>query len=487
MAATPAAGLAYLGAAEALSMFRARELSPVEVVQAQIDRAEQVNQVVNAFTETMYDDALAQARTAEKQYREGGDLPPLLGVPVATKEKHAIAGRLLSQGLVACRDDVAAADHPVVEALRRSGAIIHGRTTSPEFSCATITRTSLWGVTRNPWNPAYSPGGSSGGAGAALAAGMTTLATASDIAGSTRLPAAFTGTVGFKAPYGRIPGQPPLSADHYRGDGPMGRSVADVALLTNALAGRHPLDHTSLWPRTAVAGGSADPSGLRVALCVRLGDYPVDSEVEAATRRVARSLESAGAVVEEIELPWTSRHITETGFVHFGHILGPAMAAATEGHEHLEAYTRRFIDDAAAAARRSSYLQGLEAEAELQHDLAAAMEGFDVLLCPTSTTPALEADGDYLDGITVGGQHLEHYWQSHLTLPFNIANRCPVLAVPSGISSSGVPTGVQIVGHPYEDEQVFSVGALVEQLLPWAASYVRVGDATGPTTSSPQG
>lgn len=474
---TPTSELAYLGAVQALGLFRSRELSPVELLEAQIERTAQVNPVVNALTETLFDEARQRAAQAEARYRRGGDLPPLLGLPVATKEKHAIAGRTLSQGLLACRDDVASEDHPVISALRSSGAVVHARTTSPEFSCATVTHSPLWGVTRNPWNPRYSPGGSSGGAAAALAAGMTTLATASDIAGSTRIPAAFTGTVGFKAPYGRIPGQPPLSADHYRGDGPMGRSVADVALLTNALAGRHPADHTSLWPTSTVTAGPADPRRLRVALCVRLGDYPVDAEVEEGTRAVARALESAGAVVEEIELPWTSRRITEIGFTHFGHLLGPAMAAATADHEHLATYTRRFIEDALAAAGRSTFLEGLTAETQVQGQLAVAMESFDVLVCPTSTTPALEAAGDYPDGISVGGQHLEHYWQSHLTLPFNIANRCPVLAVPSGLSASGVPVGVQIVGHPYEDQTVFAVGALVEQLLPWASRYASVDAA----------
>lgn len=475
MTTTPSpGGLAYLGAVEALSLFRSRALSPVELLEAQIERTAQVNGVVNAFTETLFEEALVEAREAEKRYGAGGNLPPLLGLPVATKEKHAIAGRSLSQGLMACRDDVAAVDHPVVSALRRSGAVIHARTTSPEFSCATVTHSRLWGITRNPWNTQYSPGGSSGGAGAVLAAGMTTLATASDIAGSTRIPAAFTGTVGYKAPYGRIAGMPPLSADHYRGDGPMGRSVADVALLTNAFVGRHPSDHTSLWPPLEVESRPADPATLRVALCVRLGDYPVDAEVEASTRDVAHALASAGAVVEEIELPWTNRRITEIGFTHFGHILGPAMAAATQGHEHLEPYTRRFIADALAAASTTTYLEGLTLEAQLQAELAAAMQGYDVLLCPTSSTPALEADAHYTEGITVGGQHLQHYWQSHLTLPFNIANRCPVLAVPSGMSSIGVPTGVQIVGHPYDDNRVFAVGALVEQLLPWASTYAQV-------------
>ncbi|MDQ6739331.1 MAG: amidase family protein, partial [Actinomycetota bacterium] len=154
--------------------------------------------------------------------------PPCWGIPVAAKEKHGIRGRTLSQGLTAHKDNVAGASHPEIERIQRAGGIIHARTTTPEYSCATVTHSPLWGVTRNPWNKRYSPGGSSGGSAAAVAAGFSTLATASDIAGSTRLPASFTGTVGFKAPYGRIPGLAPLCADHYRGDGPLARTVADT-------------------------------------------------------------------------------------------------------------------------------------------------------------------------------------------------------------------------------------------------------------------
>ncbi len=198
---------------------------------------------------------------------------------MATKEKHQLAGEPLEQGLMAHRGRVAAADHPVVERILAAGGIIHARTATPEFSCATVTHSPLWGVTRNPWNPSRTPGGSSGGAGAALAAGTTVLATASDIAGSTRVPAAFTGTVGYKAPYGRVPGLPPLSADHYRGDGPMARTVSDTALLAGVISGAHPADHTS-WgapddPLAGVRDAVAEIWGVRVGLSVHLGKEPV--------------------------------------------------------------------------------------------------------------------------------------------------------------------------------------------------------------------
>ncbi|WP_104173999.1 amidase [Arthrobacter sp. Y81] len=474
--------LHYLDAATALRLFRTRELSPVELMEAVIARTEAVNVEVNALTETLFEEARPAARKAAAKYARGRDITPLLGLPVAAKEKHGLKGRTLSQGLVARKEELAAEDHPVIGRIRRAGGIIHARTTTPEYSCATVTHSPLWGVTRNPWNLQFSPGGSSGGSGAALAAGLAPLATASDIAGSTRLPASFTGTVGYKAPYGRIPGVAPLSADHYRGDGPMARTVADTVLLANVMAGRHRGDHTSLADAPGIGvpglethdGGSsvaaASVAGMRIALCIRLGNYPVAPDVEANTRAVAAALQDAGAVVEEIELPWTTESISRTMFTHFGYLLGPAMEDETEGSTELLApYTRRFMADARRAAEGNRFVDGIRAETRLQAELAAAMAGFDALVCPASAVAALDADGMYLDGIDAGGQQLEHYWQGHMTAPFNIANRCPVLAVPSGMADCGIPTGVQIVGHPYDDAAVFTVGAAVEAVRPWAA------------------
>ncbi|MDT0197077.1 amidase [Arthrobacter sp. AB6] len=468
--------LHYLDASSALRLFRTRELSPLELLETLITRTEAVNGSINALTETLFDEARVAARQAATRYARGRDIAPLLGLPVAAKEKHGLRGRTLSQGLLARKGDIAAADHPVIERIKHAGGIIHTRTTTPEYSCATVTHSPLWGVTRNPWNLRYSPGGSSGGSGAALAAGLAPLATASDIAGSTRLPAAFTGTVGFKAPYGRIPGLAPLSADHYRGDGPMGRTVADTALLANVMAGKHPGDHTSLAgvPHLASAPGAADAAaGMRIALCVRLGNYPVAADVEANTRAVASALREAGAVVEEIELPWTTELISRTIFTHFGYLLGPAMEDETVGTaETLASYTRRFMADARRAAEQNRYLDGVRAETRIQAELAAAMAGYDALICPASAVASLDADGDYLDGIdldgTGDGRHLEHYWEGHMTAPFNIANRCPVLAVPSGTAGCGIPTGVQIVGHPFDDATVFRVGSAVEAVRPWS-------------------
>ncbi|MCF2573556.1 amidase [Brevibacterium sp. UCMA 11754] len=500
-----------LSATEALAMFRSKELSPVEYLSAQIGRITTEDDRINAVTEVV-EEAVTSAREAEAFYAsatpdnltEAADSQPLLGLPVIAKEKHAITNRTLTQGLMHERDTVAAAEAAIIRRIRLAGGFVHARATSPELSCATITHSPMWGVTRNPWNPELSPGGSSGGSGAALAAGYGPMATASDIAGSTRLPAAFTGTVGFKAPYGRIPGLQPLAADWYRGDGPMARTVADTALLARVMVGVDPSDHATIESSGFLDGFDASSAevvdglkGTRIAMCLRLGDFPVGEDIITNTSAVASALEAAGAIVEEIELPWTAERIFETAFTHFGHLLAPAMRTSTRGHEDtLADYTLQFMADAEAVASRHTFYEGLAAEAQIQAELATAIEGFDVLLAPTSAVAGLEADSSYLDGITVDssgigressggvqgtgvgtgvgaggvgseGVRLEHYWQAHMTMPFNICNRVPIVNVPSGMADCGIPTGLQVIAHAFDDRAAFDVAAAVEQLVPW--------------------
>lgn len=460
--------LAYLSATDALTMFRARDLSPVELMRAVIDRAEKVEPVINAFAERLFDEALAQAREAEARYLgQGGREPrPLEGIPVATKEKHAIAGRSLIEGSRINAGNVATENAPVIDRILAAGGIIHARTTTPEFSVAYFTFTDVWGVTRNPWNTAYTPGGSSGGSAAALAAGTTLLASGSDIAGSTRVPAAFTGTVGFKAPYGRIPGVAPLSADFYRGDGPLARTVDDCVAFANVLIGPDPRDHTSLRPRLTLPAEYEPAAGMRIALCVRLGDYPVVAEIEANTRAAARALADAGATVEEIELPWTHAETLRAVGAHFTQIFGSIITEIARDHrDQLMPYTVAFADQMARASERVTFLDGLRIETRMQRELAEAMAPFDALICPTTAIPGLPADDGLLgpeDGEVLGPRET-----ATMTVPFNINNRCPVLAVPSGHAESGLPTGIQIVGHTYDDATVFRVGKALEQARPW--------------------
>ena len=245
--------LHYLSAAQVLERFRNRTLSPVEYLDALEERVDETEPFINAVAERLFDEARVAAKTAEALYASRpGEVRTLEGLPVAAKAEHPIKGKLFTDGSLAFKDRTAEVTHPIIERIVDAGGIIHQRTTTPEFSCAPFTHSNLWGVTRNPWNLAFSPGGSSGGSAAALAAGTTPLATGSDIGGSIRIPASFTGVVGYKPPYGRVPSMAPYNLDTFCHDGPLARTVADCALLQNVIVGPHALDVVSLRPKVTI-------------------------------------------------------------------------------------------------------------------------------------------------------------------------------------------------------------------------------------------
>ncbi|GAA3141727.1 amidase [Nonomuraea roseoviolacea] len=463
--------LAYLSATEALRLFRSRELSPVELLAAVVERAEAVEPRVNALSERLFEEASLQAKRAERAYRDGSPRP-LEGVPVAAKDEQPIAGRPATDGSLAYAGSVAEQTHPVIQRVLDAGGIVHARTTTPEFCCAAFTHSRLWGITRNPWNLEYSPGGSSGGSGAALASGTTTLATGSDIGGSIRMPAACTGTVGYKPPYGRVPAMPPFNLDHYCHDGPMARTVADCALLQNVIAGPHPHDVVSLRPAVRLPDRLGDVRGLRVAYAPNLGDWEIEPDVAAGTRAVADALRAAGAIVEEVEVGLRRADVMRATLIHFGAVFGPMVGrVAAEHGDQLTRYALAFAADSRSAYERGGgFLAGLELEAAIYAPIGDLLDRHDALVCPTTGAPALRAGEEYLDTkLTVNGVELDDHLEYSLTPVFNIASRCPVLNVPSGRASNGVPTGVQIVGRTYDDATVFHVGAAVERARPWAS------------------
>ncbi|MFI6597601.1 amidase [Nonomuraea sp. NPDC050536] len=454
----------YLPATEALRLFRSRELSPVELMTAVIERAEAVEPQVNALSERFFEEALDQAKQAEQAYGPGGSPRPLEGLPVATKDEQPIAGRRACDGSLAFADEVASVTHPVIERVQAAGGIVHARTTTPEFCCAAFTQSKVWGITRNPWNLDYSPGGSSGGAGASLASGTALLATGSDIGGSIRIPAANTGTVGYKPPYGRVPAMPPYNLDHYCHDGPMARTVADCALLQNVIAGPHPLDVVSLRPAIQLPHQLGNVAGMRVAYAANLGDWEIEPEIAANTAAVADALRACGAIVEEVEVGLRRADVMRAAFIHFGAIFGPMVARVPE-QQLLTDYARAFVAD---TRDQGDFLTGLELEAAIYAPIGQLLDRYDALICPTTGAPGLPAGEEFIDTrLTVNGVELDHYLEYALTPVFNIASRCPVLAVPSGRSASGVPTGVQIVGRTFDDATVFHLGAALERARPW--------------------
>jgi aspartyl-tRNA(Asn)/glutamyl-tRNA(Gln) amidotransferase subunit A len=453
-----------LTATEAIDGYRTGELSPVDVLEAVIARTAETEPVVNSVTEEWIEEARAAAVDSERRYREGREIRPLEGVPLMLKDEQPIAGRLLEDGSLLERGTIADATHPIVERIQAAGAVIHGRTTTPEFCCAPVTHSALWGVSRNPWNPDVTPGGSSGGSGAVLAAGSTLLATGSDIGGSIRIPSSLNGVVGYKPPFGRVPGMAPFNSDTYCADGPMGRSVADVALLQNVIAGPWIGDAASLRDGTTVAAVRGPLTGMRVALCMTLGGYAVDPAVVANTRAMGDALTALGARVDEVDLPWGPDRVLETSWPHFRAVMGAFIESVVEGDPErsglLMPYTRAFAAEAAAAG---DYVEGLVAETAFYRPFAEIMLDHDVLVCPTIANTGFAADESCTDSAEIFSQLM--------TLPFNIIGRVPVLAVPSGLAPNGVPTGIQIVGRTYDDATVFRVGAALEaELALWTSS-----------------
>ena len=460
--------LHYLSATDALRSFRTKELSPVELLEALIARTEQVEPTINAFAEERFEEALVAAKDAEARYAGIGPNPrPLEGVPVAVKEEATIEGQKNTLGSLPLKDVVATETAVFVQRIIDAGGIVHARTTTPEFSCAPVTWTRLWGVTRNPWNTDFAPGGSSGGSGASLAAGTTTLATGSDIGGSIRIPASFCGVVGFKPPYGRVPEMRGFNLDHYCHEGPLARTVADTALLENVIAGPHPSDVVSLRPKLEIPPTLDGAEGMRLALSTDLGCYRVDDDVVANTRAAAERLREAGAVVEEVSIPWDLASIVRAAKIHFGMIFGPSLRELYEAQGELfTSYARRFVEESDQIPKEA-FVEGLELEAKIYQPLGELLEDYDALLCPTFAVPALPAEYDTGDPTLVNGVEVEDWVDVLMTVPFNIASRCPVLSIPSGRARNGVPTGLSVVGKTYDDVTAFRVAAAHEARFPW--------------------
>ncbi|MEE9301017.1 MAG: amidase [Alphaproteobacteria bacterium] len=460
--------LHYISATEALKRFKERSLSPVELMKAVIERAEKVNPKINAFCDTYFDEALDQAKKAEARYGETDGRPRALeGVPVVIKDETAIKGKRTTYGSLIKKDHIDDRNSFVTERILRAGAIIHGRSTAPEFACAAITHSKLYGVTRNPWNLDYTPGGSSGGAGAQLAAGTTVLANGSDIGGSIRIPASCCGVVGFKPPYGRVPEDPQFNLDFYCHEGPLARTVADCALFENALAGPHPKDITSLRPKLRIPSDLKDIEGWKLAYSIDLGYIEVDPEVRNNTEAALQVFREMGCRVEEVDLGWTSQVLT-AAMNHLGHIFGNMLADYLPRHRfELTNYARAFAQFGRKTTAQD-FITAMAVAGEMYQTLGPTLQKYNLLICPTLALPAAKADHDPgKDRLSVNGVEVDPMIGWCMTYPFNVMSRCPVMSVPSGFASNGVPTGIQIVGRTYDDVSVFRAGAAFERARPW--------------------
>lgn len=457
--------LIYLPAHEALARFRAKTLSPVELMEATIRRAEAVQPAINAFTYTHFDEAMDAARRAEAKYARGARTGLLEGLPIGIKDESEIAGKPMSSGSLVFRDHFSDSTSVNNERILAAGGIVHARTATPEFSSSTVTWSRLWGVTRNPWNPAFTTGGSSGGAGASLAAGSSALATGSDIGGSIRIPASACGVVGLKPTYGRNPDDAPFNLDFFCHTGPMARTVRDAILLQNVMCGPSPRDIASLRPKLRLPMEMKPIKGWKIALSVDLGFFEVDPEVRANTLAAAQVFRDLGAEVTEVALPWTWETV-QAGGNYLRHLFGAYISQLLPDHaDRLTPYARQFAEEG-RESKATTFIESLETIAAMYESLGPILDAHDLLICPTTALPAVVADYDHSSGTTViNGKTVDPIMGWVMTLPFNMLSRCPVLSVPSGRASSGVPTGLQIVGRTYRDIDVMRAGLAYETAL----------------------
>jgi Asp-tRNA(Asn)/Glu-tRNA(Gln) amidotransferase A subunit family amidase len=449
-------GLAYLTARDGLARCAARELSPVEWVAALLERAERLGASVNATTRIYRDAALAQARESEARYA-AGTARLLEGVPVAIKEETSVAGWQRTIGSY-LHDEMPVVHHPIVDKLLAAGAVLHIQTTVPEFCVIGQTLSERYGVTRNPWNLAMTPGGSSGGSGAALAAGLAPLATGSDMGGSIRIPAALGGLYGYKPPFGRLAATPGEELLSFAVEGPMARTWDDLVLMQNVIQGPHPLSYSTV-PCQPLADAPPDLDGMRVACAAPTTGLCPD------TRRnllaACAALESRGARIERLDLDW---NLGEIGDVLIEAIFGLFF------DEYLERFDDRALSRATPYLRwligrfrgkRNSIMRAAALATRLHRELDDKLwsRGVRALVCPTVLTTAVPADLDLTccRALDIEGGSVDSYLGWVWTTPFNLLSRYPAMAVPTGLAASGVPTSMQIVAPPFDDETVFTV------------------------------
>jgi aspartyl-tRNA(Asn)/glutamyl-tRNA(Gln) amidotransferase subunit A len=457
--------LIYSDATKLAERIRTREISPVEVMEAYLDRIEAVNAKVNAVV-TISDDALQSAKKAEAAVQRGDELGPLHGVPFTVKDSIDTAKVLTQRGSPIFKGRKPDTDATSVARLKKAGGILLAKTNLPEFSYGVESDNLLTGRTNNPWNLDLTPGGSSGGESAAIAAGMSPLGLGTDLAISLRGPAAHTGIVSLKATHGRIPmtGIWPRESRRFWHVGPMARSIRDLSLAFSQLAGPDGQDGYSSSAVPFDNGiGSSKKRPLRVGWLVEPGFGPIDREVAATVEAAAEALKDFGHSVETVRIPalerdfaldvWSRLHVLE---------MKPGFVETTAGRREDEiGDMARFmlsLPDTAAA----DYIDATQAVERLKDGYAAFFQKFDALLTPVLPTPSFKHKQAEL---LIDGQTVNVMGIMSATTPLSVTG-LPGVSMRFGTSHDGMPIGVQIVGSWQTESTILHIASLLEQVSP---------------------
>jgi aspartyl-tRNA(Asn)/glutamyl-tRNA(Gln) amidotransferase subunit A len=466
--------LLFTPAAKAAAFIRAKKLSPVEYLDAILAAAEKTQPRLNCFREVMADDARRDARKAEEAVMRGDPLGPLHGVPVSVKDLVDVKGVPTRHGSAIFEGNPpAAADDILVKRLREAGAIIFAKATTPEFGNKGLTDGPSFGITRNPWNPAHTPGGSSGGGAAAVAAGLGPLSLGTDGAGSVRGPASCSGLVGLKPTLGVVPYD--TTRDAFGNNiyaGPLSRTITDAAVMHSVMAGpsaKDPWALSSVGPRPLSPKLSGeDLSGVRIGYVELCANPRIAGDVRTNTRAVLAAWEALGAEIEEVtgKIDWIEyegRVLYQAGFsVSFAQYL-------PKWQNQMDPVTLAFMqrgDGFTLADFRNAQF----ARTVLFRTIQALFERYDFIVTPTSARTALDVTHDAAnDDVIIDGMKCgitRQGWTSY-QYPFNLTGH-PALAVPSGFGADGLPTSVQIVGKWQAETDVLRLGAVLERVQPWA-------------------
>ena len=462
------ADLAFMSAVEVAQNIREKKISSLEATENFFQRIDRLDSELNSYLTLCQDQALADARAADDAVQRGSYLGPLHGVPISIKDLELTKGVTTTMGSALFSDRVPDMDSIVVERVKASGAIILGKTNTPEFGQSGTTENKVGEPCRNPWNTERTPGGSSGGAAAALAAGLCTLSMGTDGGGSIRIPASFTGVYGIKPTQGRVPryggyGRP--SANHFSQSGPITRTVADSALLLQAVAGYDTRDVNSL--RQAAPDFSANlgagVKGMRLAWSSDYGFAAVDPEVVNITKRSAEQFSGLGANVEDAGLK------LEDPFDVFWDVF--ATAAYTSYGHLLDEHRNDFSDYGLKSLLHGQSRTGADMSRaiyeidRLGRRMEEFFDGFDLLITPTMAVPAFPIGQR---PSVIGGRKVEPFWGF---LPFtyliNITGQTAA-SIPCGYSADGMPIGLHIIGPRGSEAKVLQASAAFEQAQPWS-------------------
>ncbi len=468
----PDAQLAFMSATDLAASIRARRVSPVEVVRAALDRINAAQPVLNAFITVAEDQAMAHAHAAEAALMRGDPIGPLHGVPVAVKDLVPTEGIRTTWGSLIFKDHIPDTDAVVVARLKRAGAIVVGKTTTPEFGQQCLTEAPLFGRTRNAWRADRTSGGSSGGSAVAVAAGLVPLAVATDGGGSTRIPAACNGVVGFKQGLGVVP-------QEYAQDGfgnisyvtPMTRTVADTALMLSVMAGADPRDPLSTgrpaWDFNTAARPVGDLRGVRIAWRPRLGNTAVATSVLAALDDAVSVMAELGATVTELTTPFENPE--SVWFVNNGAYRRAQFGHHLERHRDIMCPTFVRQMDRVASYSAAELYEAIFARTRLYRQVQAWFDTADIVVMPTLSRPALPIDQDFFGPIEIDNQSVENVraaWYPY-TMPFNLTGN-PAVSLPAGFDAAGMPLAIQLIARPGEDERLLRTAALFEASRPWA-------------------